>query len=117
MAEAARCLQCDLRLLLTQPVLPPEKWIEFSRATIETVLPVEGIFIVADSGKKPIMIKGTANVREALLEKVESQTEASFFLWEEDRMFSKRESELIQRHVEQYSELPGGGDDELDDLF
>ena len=89
----------------------------FAPKVVETVPPIEGIFILADSEKKPIMIKGAANILEALLENLESQTEASFFLWEEDRMFSKRESELIQCHVEQYGELPGGGDDELDDLF
>jgi hypothetical protein len=32
-------------------------------------------------------------------------------------MYTKRESELIQQHLQQYGELPGGGDDDLDDLF
>ena len=78
---------------------------------------VEGVFVLADSDKRPIMIKGTGNIQTALLDKLQSPGEARFFLWEEDRMYTKRESELIQQHLKQYGELPGGGEDELDDLF
>lgn len=56
-------------------------------------------------------------VRAGLLEKIELGTEVRFFLWEEDPMYTKRESEVIQQHLTQYGELPSGGDDELDDLF
>ena len=31
-------------------------------------------------------------------------------------MYSKRESELLQRYLQQHGEMPTGGD-ELDDLF
>ena len=90
---------------------------ELNQANVEQLPAVEGIFILADSGKKPIAIKGVADVRAGLLEKIESSSEAPFFMWEEDRMYTKRESELIQQHLTQYGELPGDGDDELDDLF
>ncbi len=117
MAEAKRCLQCDLRLLITQPALPPERWLEFTQSNVDEVPAVEGIFILADANKKPITIKGTADIRAGLLEKLELSTEVRFFLWEEDPMYTKRESEVIQQHLTQYGELPSGGDDELDDLF
>jgi hypothetical protein len=116
-AEAKRCLQCDLRLMIAQAAAPPERWQEYSRSNVEQVPTVEGVFILAGSDKKPTAIKGTENIQVALLEKLESPGEACFFLWEEDRMYTKRESELIQQHLKQYGELPGGGDDELDDLF
>ena len=116
-AEAKRCLQCDLRLLMAQPELPPERWAEFNVSNVNEVPAVEGVFILADPNKKPIAIKGAANIQAGLLEQLDSSTEARFFLWEEDRMYTKRESELIQQHLKQYGELPGGGDDELDDLF
>jgi hypothetical protein len=32
-------------------------------------------------------------------------------------MYTKRESELLQQYLQQYGEMPGGGMDELDDLF
>ena len=117
LAEAKRCLQCDLRLMITEPAPPPERWLELNPSAVERVPPIEGVFVLADADKKPTMIKGTENVQEALLEKLESPGEARFFMWEEDRMYTKRESELIQQHLKQYGELPGGGDDELDDLF
>ena len=116
-AEAKRCLQCDLRLAISLPVLPPERWLEYNRANVEQVAAIDGVFVLADADKKPTAIKGVADIREGLLEQIEASVEASFFLWEEDRMYIKRESELIQQHLQQYGELPGGGDDELDDLF
>ena len=116
-SEAGRCLQCDLRLMIARPERPPEKWQEFRDANVERVPAVEGVFVLADADRKPTLIKGTEDVHAGLLEKLESGTSASYFLWEEDRMYTKRESELIQQHLKQYGQLPGGGDDELDDLF
>ncbi len=117
LAEARRCLQCDLRLMIAEPALPPETWLDFNRSSVDQVPAVEGVFVLADADKKPVAIKGVADIQAGLLEKLESGAEAGFFLWEEDRMYTKRESELIQQHLKQYGELPGGGDDELDDLF
>ncbi len=116
-AEAKRCLQCDLRLQIQRPALPPEKWIPFDRTGVVQVPAVEGVLVLSDADRRPVLIKGAEDIHAALLERLESSAEASFFLWEEDRMFTKRESELIQQHLKQYGEMPGGGDDELDDLF
>jgi NADPH-dependent glutamate synthase beta subunit-like oxidoreductase/Pyruvate/2-oxoacid:ferredoxin oxidoreductase delta subunit len=117
LAEAQRCLQCDLRLTIAPPALPPERWLEFNRENVDQVPAAEGVFVLAGRDRKPTVIKGSANIQAGLLEKLESETEACYFLWEEDRMYTKRESELIQQHLKQYGTLPGGGDDELDDLF
>ena len=114
-AEARRCLQCDLRLQLRRPFLPPEKWLPLSAENIEAVPEVEGVFILAGADRVPTAIKGTATVRADLLEAIESGAGAAFFRYEEDRMYSRRESELLQQHLEQHGKLPGGG--ELDDLF
>jgi NADPH-dependent glutamate synthase beta subunit-like oxidoreductase/Pyruvate/2-oxoacid:ferredoxin oxidoreductase delta subunit len=116
-AEAQRCLQCDLRLTIAPPALPPERWLAFSRASVELVPVVEGVAVLADADKKPIRIKGVADVQAYLRSELSSQTEARFFLWEQERMYTKRESELIQHHVQKYGQLPGGGMDELDELF
>jgi len=117
LTEAKRCLQCDLRLMISESPTPPEKWSELNRANVEQVPSVEGVYILAGADKKPTAIKGTQDVRAALLEKLDAEADAPFFDWEEDRMYTKRESELIQQHLKQYGELPGGGEDELDDLF
>ncbi|OQX23963.1 MAG: hypothetical protein BWK80_23215 [Desulfobacteraceae bacterium IS3] len=60
-------------------------------------------------------IKGTANLRHELLNALEENEKAAFFEFEEDKMYSKRESELIQRYLQEHGEMPGGGED--DDLF
>lgn len=61
-------------------------------------------------------MKVTANMRELLLEYLEAHENAKFFDCEEDKMYSKRESELVQQHLQKYGEMPGGGGD-AGDLF
>ncbi|MBW1896874.1 MAG: hypothetical protein JRI47_07430, partial [Deltaproteobacteria bacterium] len=62
-------------------------------------------------------IKGTPNLRRDLLGELEDNERAAFFDFEEDKMYSKRESELIQQYLQEHGEMPGGGDDDLNDLF
>ena len=52
-----------------------------------------------------------------ILEQLEENEKAAWFEFEEDKMYSQRESELIQQYLQEHGEMPGGGDDELDDLF
>jgi len=109
MAEASRCLRCDLRLMLTRPAMPPEKWLGFTQANVEQVPDGEGVFILAGADRVPTLIKGTATLRADLQEKLASGTGAKYFLFEEDRMYTRRETELIQKHRKPF--------DELDDLY
>lgn len=37
--------------------------------------------------------------------------------YEKDKMYSKRESELIRKFLQAHGEMPHGGGDDLDDLF
>jgi len=60
---------------------------------------------------------GNANLRRELLETLKDNETALFFEFEEDKMFSQRESELIQKYIQQHGKMPGGGGDDLDDLF
>jgi hypothetical protein len=116
--EAGRCLQCHLRQQLATVNLPPEKWLLFDSENVEQVPETEGVFQLLDADKKIIKIAGTANLRQELQEKLESPGEAKYLLWEEDPMYTKRESELIQQYLQEHGEMPGGGaDDDLDDLF
>ena len=47
----------------------------------------------------------------------ELESKAKFFKFEEDQMYSQRENELLQQYMQKHGKMPGGGDDELDDLF
>ncbi len=78
---------------------------------------VDGVVVLAGEDKIPTFIKGTENIRETLMEKLEGGGETFIFLFEDDRMYTRRESELIQQHVTRLRALPGGRDDEVDDLF
>jgi thioredoxin reductase len=118
-AEAGRCLRCFLRQRITPVQLPPERWLPFTSETVGEVPETDGVFQLLSNEKKVIRITGTMNLRQSLEECLESPGDAVWFMWEEDPMFTQRESELIQRYLQKYGELPGGGsgDDGLDDLF
>jgi hypothetical protein len=114
--EASRCLSCDLRFQLSPVTLPPEKWLEFNPETVSQVPESEGAFRLLDEEKKIIYIAGAQNLRQALEEQLSSKPEARYFDYEEDPMYTKRESELIQQFLQQHGHLPAGNED-VDDLF
>lgn len=116
-AEAKRCLQCDLRLRLTEPLMPPEEWLEFNATNIAAIpMNIDGVYQLLDENKQVLKIKGTAGLRQALEAELETNKKAKYFVWEEDPMFTKRESELISHYIQEHGKMPEG-DDELDDLF
>lgn len=117
MLEASRCLQCDLRLRISRPILPPDPWIEITEARLSEIPAASGVYQLADENKKVIAIKGVENLSKAIPEALESAVAAKYYMWEKDPMFTKRESELIQLHLKRFGELPGTGADDLDDLF
>jgi len=55
------------------------------------------------------------NLRRDLEAELATSEKARFFVWEEDRMYTKPKSELIQQYLQQHGRLPGTGAD-LDDL-
>ena len=104
--EAKRCLRCDLRLQITQPTLPPEKWLKLETATIATVPETEGVYQLLDENKMVIYIKGTTNLRKELEEQLATNPKAKHFIFEEAKMFTMRESELLQQFLKKYGKLP-----------
>lgn len=116
MEEASRCLRCDLRLEISPVTLPPEPWLPFDADKVSAVPEIEGVFRLLDEEKKVIYIKGAMNLRQDLEEQVSTQERARYFVYEEDPMYTKRESELLQGFLQQHGRLPEGND-ELEDLF
>ncbi|RLF16014.1 MAG: BzdV protein [Thermoprotei archaeon] len=104
--EAKRCLRCDLRFTITPVTLPPEKWLEFTREAVETVPETEGVIQLLDENKEIIYIKGTANMKQELIQLLETATEAKYFMWEEAKMYTSRESELLQQYLQTHGRLP-----------
>ncbi len=114
--EAKRCLQCDLRLLMGGNPAPPAHRLPFNEESINQVPATEGVFQLLDADYRILSIRGTANLRRELHKTMTENDTASFFEFEEDKMFSRRESELIQKFLQQHGKMPGGGGD-LDDLY
>jgi len=117
MAEASRCLRCDLRLDLAAPPHPPARWLEFTAEQVALVPEVEGVFELLDEEKNVLAISGTPNLRQSLTEKLQENSAARYFTFEEEPMYTQRESELLQQYLQQHGEMPGGGASDLDDLF
>jgi len=115
--EAQRCLQCDLRLAIGCNPRPPVHLLAFDATNASAAPAAEGVYQLLDGERNIISIKGTDNLRLSLLAALEDNSTASFFEFEEDKMFSTRESELIQKYLQEHGRMPGGGEDELDDLY
>jgi len=114
--EASRCLKCDLRFWLSPVTLPPEKWLELIPEVLNQVPDTEGAFQLLDEEKNIIYIAGTPNLKQTIQEQLSSNQEARYFNYEEDPMYTKRESELIQQFLQKHGHLPPGNE-EVDDLF
>ena len=114
--EAKRCLRCELRGRISPVMLPPERWLRFEIQNISLLPETEGVYQLFDEEKNVIYIKGTMSLRRELIEQLETNKEARYFKWEEEPMYTKRESELIQQFLQTHGRLPPQND-ELAGLF
>jgi NADPH-dependent glutamate synthase beta subunit-like oxidoreductase len=114
--EAGRCLQCDLRLFMAGNPSPPKRWLAFDEENVRKVPEAEGVLQLYDGGHKVLWIKGTADLREELVRLISAKSPAVWFAFEENTMYSKRESELIQKYLQEHGRMPAGGLED-EDLF
>ena len=110
--EAKRCLQCDLRLHMACNPSPPKKLLAFNEDNVQKVPKEEGVFQLYDGDHNVLSIKGTVNLRQELLRALGENDKAVWFDFEEDKMYSKRESELIQKYLQEHGRMPGGGSED-----
>jgi len=92
------------------------KALPFDAEHIGQIPETEGVFQLLDRDYQVLSIKGAANLRQELLAALDANSKAAWFEFAEDKMYSKRESELLQKYLQQHGEMPTGGD-ELDELF
>jgi NADPH-dependent glutamate synthase beta subunit-like oxidoreductase len=114
--EVNRCLQCNLRMYIKSNPHPPSRYLEFTVENINTIQRESGVIQLLDANKNVSIIKGSDNIKDTLINFYNNGKEAQYFTFEYDPLFSKRESELIQQHLQKYGSMPDSGD-ELDDLF
>jgi NADPH-dependent glutamate synthase beta subunit-like oxidoreductase len=115
-SEAGRCLQCDLRLRLSPPVLPPLHWRPLTEREVAKVPGVAGVYQLLGPDRIPLKIAGTADLARALRGELQSGSAAPCFIFDVDPMYTKRESELLQQFLALHGRMPGGQDG-LDELF
>jgi NADPH-dependent glutamate synthase beta subunit-like oxidoreductase len=112
--EAKRCLRCDLRFQLGKVVLPPEAWIEFTEENIEELVPeTEGVYRLVDEEKNIVYIGGAINLREDMDDQMLDADEppldeVRYFDFEEEPMYTVRQSELLQQYLQQHGSMPPG---------
>lgn len=104
-----------LRQQIRQVPRPPEMLSVFDAANVANAPETEGVFQLLDAEKNVTHIIGTAKLRESIQEYLENK-DICYFNYEEEPMYTQRESQLIQQHLQQHGKLPRGND-ELDDLF
>ncbi len=115
--EGSRCLRCDMRLEMAQVILPPRLWLDFTPELVAEVPSEPGAYQLLDGAGKVLTIAGVPDLREALLVEMEDEGEVVYFLYQEDPMYTRLESELLQQCLQEQGEMPGGSFDDLDDLF
>lgn len=115
-AEAGRCLGCDLRLKIKSAVLPQESRLILSEDSVQCLPEEEGVYILYDEEKEIYQITGVENIRKELLEECEKGGEARYYSYEMDQMFTSRERQLLQQYLKKHGDFPVGNR-ETDELF
>ena len=77
---------------------------------------ISGVYQLLDEKKRIIYIAGTPNLRKDLEQQLHAAKRARYFGYEEDPMYTKRESELIQKFIKEHGKMPEMNE-ELLDLF
>ena len=115
--EAGRCLRCDLRLCIQQAPEPPEKWLPLEEGNIKVVPEAEGVYQLLDEDKEIVYIEGTMNLKQALEQQLTTNTKAKYFIYEEAKMYTMRESELLQQYIKRHGKMPQQNAEIEEDLY
>ncbi len=106
------------RLGFRKPTLAPQqqKSLELTRENLAQVPEAGGVYQLLDVQQNVIYIKGALNLKKELEEVLQIKEQARYFAYEENPLYSMRESELLQQYVARHGEMPALNQ-ELDDLF
>lgn len=115
MEESRRCLQCDLRFQIKTSPQPPEEWLNLDLPVVSNIPETEGVYRLLNANKETIFIKGTMNLKRELEEQL-TNPKARYFLYEEAKLFTARESELLQQFLKRHGKMPEQNVD-VDDLY
>jgi len=115
--EANRCLRCDLRLSINPAPQPPEKWLPLNEENLTVVPETEGVYQLLNEKKETVYIKGTMNLRKELAQQIVTNSMAKYFIYEEAKMYTIRESELLQQYTKRHGKMPTQNIEIDEDLY
>ena len=101
-----------------EPIPLPRSLLPLERRVVEEEVPsAGGVYTLYAADGEVVAIRGVADLAAGLREEVGGDG-AEAFEYELDESFTRRETELIQRHVRRHGHVPGAtGGGELDGLF
>lgn len=94
-------------------VLPPEDRLTLKAEVIDEEVPAkEGVFRLFDADGHVLQITGVMDLRAALLASLDGSFagEARTFRFEEDPMYTQRESEMLAHYLQEHGRMPKGND-------
>lgn len=115
--EASRCLMCDLRLYIQHTPRPPERWLPLKKENVEAVPETEGVYQLLNENKEVIYIKGVVNLKRELEQQLSTNAKAKYFVYEEAKMYTMRESELLQQYIKRNGRMPEQNVEIEEDLY
>ncbi len=95
------------------PIRQP--WLDFKTEVIKTLPASSGVFELGDQAKNVLMIKGADNVQQTVLE-LKNSGEPSiekvlYVRFEEEFMYTQRETELLQAYMRVNKKQPECNDE------
>ncbi len=101
-----------------KPPLAPQqqRLIECTKENITQVPEAGGVYQLLDGQQNIIYIKGALNLKKELEKELQVNEQVRYFVYEENPLYSMRESELLQRYLARHGEMPKLNQ-EIDDLF
>ncbi len=96
------------------PIL--KELLEFNEENVSTIPESPGVYRFYNENHELIYIKGTPNLKQELESEISTREGVAYFDYEENEMYTMRESELIQEYLQKHGRMPELND-ELDDLF
>jgi ferredoxin len=95
---------------------PPENDFPCTEENLAKIPESDGVYQLIDGRHEIVYIRGAANMRRDLKEKLKSVETARFFRYEEHGMYTMRENEMLERFLKQYGKLPEVNN-EIEDLY
>jgi len=84
---------------------------------VKVVPEAEGVYQLLDEDKEIIYVKGTMNLKQGLEQQLTTNTKAKYFIYEEAKMYTMRESELLQQYIKRHGKMPLQNTEIEEDLY